>query len=201
MSHIGDVGDLAEGNESLLSLGLSTNAREFSMCDESVTLNNGEVQSRSFDPSIVPNSARSLNTTSTDCSEEATENQKPNQQNHLKNKSSLNDDVICLDDHVNEDIISGRLEGGGFIVNGFVELDNRTINSDTDMINIESEDEDINYTPSQQLLDDSIVFVNCVKDQGLVPRVFKGYIKEFIEDRPNRLGILYSQECGKLHNV
>ena len=199
MAHIREFGDVAEESESL-SLGTSLNTAELLISDESVSPNKGEKHSHNFNPSIVPNSARSLNERINviEISEETEENDNTTQQNNRQNANDSNDDVICLDDHDNEHIISGRQDGGGFVVNGSVALDEDTINSDMDMRNVESDDEDINYTPSQQLPDDSIVFVDCVRDQALIPRVFRGYIKEFIEDRPNRLGILYSQECGKL---
>ena len=46
-------------------------------------------------------------------------------------------------------------------------------------------------------VDDSVCVECIVKDQGLVPQVFRGYVKEFIDDRPNKLGILFSRECGE----
>ena len=202
MSHIGEFGDVPEHNESILSLGTSLNTAELLICDESVGLNNGEKQSHNLNPSIVPNSAISLNKKMNVIDLfSASENDNTTQQSNHQNTYDFNDEVICLDDDENEQIISGRQDGGGFIVNGSVEFDERTINSDIDMRPTESDDEDINYTPSQHVPDDSIVFVDCVGDKGLIPRVFKGYIKEFIEDKPNRLGILYSQECGKLRFI
>jgi len=44
--------------------------------------------------------------------------------------------------------------------------------------------------------DDNIIFLDLKPDPGLVPKFCIGYIKEFIDVRPNRLGILFSHDCG-----
>lgn len=53
------------------------------------------------------------------------------------------------------------------------------------------------FTDRNNIADESVCVERTVKDQGLVPKVFEGYVKEFIDDRPNKLGILFSRECGK----
>ena len=124
MSHIGECGDVPECNESILSLGTSLNTAELLNCNEGVDLNNGEKQSHNFNPSIVPNSAISLT-----------------HQNSRQNTNDFDDEVICLDDHENEQIISGRQDGGGFIVNGSVQFDDATINSDCLLYTSDAADE------------------------------------------------------------
>ena len=168
----------------------------------------------SLTPSILPNSSRSLqsrpqnvqnlpdvievhNDESTwnvlDSWEASEEMQVPSQGDSCQNQD-INDEVICLDEQ-DEDIHSDTPNGGGFVVNGTVELDYNSFSADLDMNTVESDD-DIIYEPPLDY-DDSIVFVDIKQDQGLIPRVYTGYIKEFINDNPNRLGILFSRECGK----
>jgi len=111
--------------------------------------------------------------------------------NSIKSESyeSINE-VICVGEKKNN--INARTEDGGFVVIGAPELDD-TINSDIDLRTMESEDE-IEYLP-QEILDDSLEIVDLVYDQYLIPRVFTGYIKEFIDEN-NQTGIIFSQDCG-----
>ena len=103
------------------------------------------------------------------------------------------DDVICLNDYNERPNTSGK-NRGGFIVNGILQYDDGAVNDDLDMRSIE-ENDDIDYTaPTSR--DDGIQFLDIFQDHCLVPRVFSGYIKEFITERPNRLGIILSKECG-----
>ena len=169
-----------------------------------------EVQS---DISIVPNSAISLETetsnrehqnnsivsnvpkaTFKDCCD----------QNYAANSSksrpneNLEKEIIYVDDEEDDHIPSGQNEGG-FIVAGRFDRDYRE-NNTASYATIESEDDEhfIARPQPEYTLDDSIEFLDC-EDQGLVPTVFRGYVKEFIDDNPSKLGILFSQECGKHH--
>ena len=171
-----------------------------------------EVQS---DISIVPNSAISLETersnreyqnnsiisnvsnkpaTFKDCCDQnyATDSSKsrPNE--------NLEKEIIYVDDEEDDHIPSGQNEGG-FIVAGRFDRDYRE-NNTASYATIESEDDEhfIARPQPEYTLDDSIEFIDC-EDQGLVPTVFRGYVKEFIDDNPSKLGILFSQECGKHH--
>ena len=110
--------------------------------------------------------------------------------------STIDDDIICLDDdddHLN--ISHGDDRGGGFIVNGQIQYDQEPINAGWDTQYVKDDIDDIDYAAPTSG-DDGIEFVNIVQDHGLVPRVFSGHIKEFITERPNRLGMILSKECG-----
>ena len=184
--------------------------------DKSTDVKHGKPQPVLCTPSIVPNSARSLKLSSKkdrklpeviiepgnvswnviDSWDETMEEMATSSQSDAHQNEDLNE-VICLDDQEDEEIISGRPNGGGFVVNGAIELDYRNRISDFDMTGImESEDDDVICTTRQEV-DDSIVFVDVVQHQGLIPQVHSGYVKEFIDDNPKGLGILFSQECGK----
>ena len=173
-----------------------------------------EVQS---DISIVPNSAISLETETSN-----RENQNNPIVSNVSNKTkstfkdlcdqnyaadssksrpndNLEKEIICVDDEEDDHIPSGQNEGG-FIVAGRFDRDYRDNNTGS-YVTIESDDDEhfIARPPLEYTLDDSIEFLDC-EDQGLVPTVFRGYVKEFIDDNPSKLGILFSQECGK-HNM
>ena len=106
----------------------------------------------------------------------------------------IDDEIICLDDD-DQKSSCGDTNGGGFIVNGQIQYDDETMNADLDMQYVDDID-DIDYEAPTTSEDDGIQFVNIYQDHCLVPRVFSGHIKEFITERPNRLGMILSKECG-----
>ena len=116
--------------------------------------------------------------------------------NENKVQQDSDDDVICLDDDSDQRTNFGGVNGGGFIVNGILQYDDDTTNTDLDMQSIDGEDEDTDHSTKAAPIDDDIQFVNIIQDHSLVPRVFTGYIKEFITERPKRLGMILSKECG-----
>ena len=116
--------------------------------------------------------------------------------NENKVQQDSDDDVICLDDDSDQRTNFGGVNGGGFIVNGILQYDDDTTNTDLDMQSIDGEDEDTDHSTIAAPIDDDIQFVNIIQDHSLVPRVFTGYIKEFITERPKRLGMILSKECG-----
>ena len=170
-----------------------------------------EVQS---DISIVPNSAISLETETSNREHQnnpIVSTNKPKStfkdccdQNDAADSSksrpneNFEKEIICVDDEEDDHIPSSQNEGG-FIVAGRFDRDYRERNT-VSYATIESDDDEhfIARSPPEYTLDDSIEFLDC-EDQGLVPTVFRGYVKEFIDDNPSKLGILFSQECGKHH--
>ena len=174
--------------------------------------NDGENGSQDCDISIVPDSVISL----CDANEKDTKQydsrislikrwKSADTWDHSSDEESTNenkvqqdsdDDVICLDDDIDQKTNSGGVNGGGFIVNGILQYDDDTTNTDLDMQSIDGEDEDTDHSTITAPIDDDIQFVNIIQDHSLVPRVFTGYIKEFITERPKRLGMILSKECG-----
>ena len=202
--------------QEIVSLETSINTNELMRSEVDIEICSSEAQPPECSLTIVPNSAISLtpksvkNKQAMDIEPSSTsrwrvidswdnEIEVPSpaaQKGALTNEQDLNEDIICLDDN-EEERITGRENGGGFVINGTVEFDRSSINSDK-YKTMDSEDEnEIIYAPPQIHIDDSIVFDGVVQDGGLVPRVFSGYVKEFIDDKPNRLGILFSQDCGR----
>ena len=119
------------------------------------------------------------------------------QNENVTSQDIIDDEIICLDDGEDDDQKSSCEEtnGGGFIVNGQIQYDDETMNADLDMQYVQDID-DIDYEAPTTSEDDGIQFVNIFQDHCLVPRVFSGHIKEFITERPNRLGMILSKECG-----